>query len=1032
MAIDKNVVIKESQKYIAKGQFDKAIAEWKKLLSESPNDANIFNTIGDLCLKKDSKAEAVDAYKKAADILAADGFSSKAIALYKKVLNIDPKKMEAHLALADLNAEKGLTGNALESYKIVADHYTQNKQQNKALGIYQKMADLNPANISFRLKLADMYAKEGMKKESVAAYLAAADVHVSKGAYKDARQILEKALAVDPNSREVYHQAGIVYLKDGKFVEACKSLKPVYEADPSNKELTELYLEALTKAGRDAEAEELYKKVLSEEPGRLDLREKLFNLYISRKEHDKALNQAAIIAEQRLKSRAESADKGVKLLSGEGDAELDEAANAALERLKTLVDESPGFADARRTLGDFYAKVGRGGDAARELVEAAKILIRDGENDDAKATLARAIELAPDSAEARQLLKSLEPPPPEPEPAPPIPVEEPIIQAAAGASPAVIPQMAEDAAVTAAVSEVDVLVKYGLASKALEQLEGLAGTFPESALIRIKLRDLYGDQGALAKAAGHMLVLADIYTTQGQHDRVEPLLRQALEMDPQNREIQSRLGIEEPASPPSAAAEPVFETPPPAAPAVEDVPSLDVTDITSGLDLALPEQFGAGTQIQEQPVTPPLPQPAAGEIAFDEPFTIPEEQPQPATEEAPQAEEPPEYIPEQPPAVAGEPAAVDLNEIWAEAEFYFQQGLFDEAKKHYAKIIQHDPGDERAIRRLSEISREAEETHEFSKLADAVDGLEKSAGSPSAGEEMPASTSDEEAVRLLMQEIAQLKAEQTHDVPIAAPPREKAPERSPAAAVNSQAERLEEDFFDLGEELRDGGTALASTKPAESAGDDFFDLASELRDELSTVGVTPSVSASVEDQSLDDIFEEFKKGVEQQAVKEDVDTHYNLGVAYKEMGLLDDAIGEFILTPEHEPKFLQSRYMLGLCYMEKGEYQNAIAEIQSALSNSENANSDARELINLRYDLALAYQGAGDRNSALSEFQKVYEVDPGYRDAEGKIKELQQGDFISLEQLKDDIEKEISSKFLEEGERIEREEKIRKSEKVRN
>ena len=159
MAIDKNAVIKEAQKFAAKGQFDKAIAEWKKLVREFPNDANIFNTIGDLCLKKDAKADAVDAYKKAADILAADGFTSKAIALYKKVLNIDPKKIEAHLALADLNAEKGLTGNALESYKLVADHYKQNQEMSKALGIYQKMADLNPSNNAFRLKLADMYAK---------------------------------------------------------------------------------------------------------------------------------------------------------------------------------------------------------------------------------------------------------------------------------------------------------------------------------------------------------------------------------------------------------------------------------------------------------------------------------------------------------------------------------------------------------------------------------------------------------------------------------------------------------------------------------------------------------------------------------------------------------------------------------------------------------------------------------------------------------------------------------------------------------
>ena len=129
MAIDKNEVIKEAQKLAAKGQFDKAIAEWKKIAKESPDDANIFNTIGDLCLKKNSKSEAVEAYQKAADILDGDGFTSKAIALYKKVLNIDPKKIEAHLALADLNAgKKGIDRQALESYKVVADHYTHNKE----------------------------------------------------------------------------------------------------------------------------------------------------------------------------------------------------------------------------------------------------------------------------------------------------------------------------------------------------------------------------------------------------------------------------------------------------------------------------------------------------------------------------------------------------------------------------------------------------------------------------------------------------------------------------------------------------------------------------------------------------------------------------------------------------------------------------------------------------------------------------------------------------------------------------------------
>src|SRR5512139_1018355 len=201
MAVDRNAVIKEAQKLAGKGQFDKAIAEWRKLVKDTPHDANIFNTIGDLCLKKNSKTEAVDAYRRAADILAEDGFTSKAIALYKKVLNIDPNQVEVHLKLGDMHAEKGLTGNALENYKVVTEYYTKLNKKAEALSIYQKMADLNPANISFRVKLAGIYAKEGMTAGAVKAYLDAADQHIAKEAFQDARQLFEKILALDAENK---------------------------------------------------------------------------------------------------------------------------------------------------------------------------------------------------------------------------------------------------------------------------------------------------------------------------------------------------------------------------------------------------------------------------------------------------------------------------------------------------------------------------------------------------------------------------------------------------------------------------------------------------------------------------------------------------------------------------------------------------------------------------------------------------------------------------------------------------------------
>jgi len=1026
MAIDKNAVIKEAQKYVAKGQFDKAIAEWKKLLRESPSDPNIYNTIGDLCLKRDAKADAVEAYKKAADILATDGFTSKAIALYKKVLNIDPKKIEVHLALGDLNAEKGLTGAAIESYKIVTDHYTLEKNMVMALGVYQKMADLNPSNITFRIKLGDMYAKEKMRAEAAKAYLDAADSHVSKEAFQDARQLFEKVLSLDPNNKEVYYKAGVVYFKEGKFVEACKALKPAFEGDPFNRDISETYLEALIRAGKPAEAEEVLKKIIVEDSSSTDLREKLYNLYLSNKKFEMALVEASVLARWKTEK---------------GDVD------AAEELLKAFVSESPQFAPGRQKLAEFYASINRDGDAAIEFHQAAELLAKEGDREGAKTLLARALEIVPGMPEARKQLERLEASaiaPPSIKSELTIPESAPIVERSIAPAPAaafetLVPASSaaplaaeEDPVLNDAFIEADVLIKYGLSAKASEHLEGLTVKYPENSRLRVKLRDLYREHGNIQKAVLHSLLLSDIYSKLGMVDMAEAALQTAAEMAPDSPAVLSKFG-KAPATaapaeihvseiiPEHLASGPVVTEIAPSAfeeelPVLEPALARDGTITFEGLDTQLPpldeEAFSEGAPALE----------------------VPETEQQPA-EEAP-------VIMEQPstPEVPEERAAeVDLIEIWAEAEFYYQQGLFDEAKKHYAKIIGISPSDRRAIDRLAEISREEDDTREFTKLAEAVEGLEDAVPSEDSEGELATSASDEEAVRRLMEEIAEIHKEQK---PQPAPPREVVPPQEPqpvqaAEVVGSSTASVkmpaEEDFFNFGAELQDEVTT--SMQEQEKKSEDFFDLAAELRDELSTTAVaavTTRPSKPPEEQSLDDIFQEFKKGVEQQAVKEDTDTHYNLGVAYKEMGLLEDAIAEFIMTHEGEPWFVQSRHMLGLCYMEMGEYQNAASEIQNALNYAMSMGIDNQSRIGMQYDLGLAYQGSGNIKASIIEFQQVSDVNPRYRDTAAKLKELRRGDFISLEQLKDDIEKEISSKFLEEGERIEREEKSRRSDKMRN
>lgn len=1065
MAIDKNAVVKEAQKYIAKGQFDKAIAEWKKLLRETPSDPNIYNTIGDLCLKKDARMEAVDAYKRAADILAADGFSSKAIALYKKILNIDHQQIDVHIALGDLNAEKGLVGAALESYKLIADYYIHEHNMVKALGVYQKMADLNPSNIPFRVKLGDMYAKEGMNAEAAKTYLAAADAHVAKEAFQDARLLFEKVLSLDPKNKEVYHKAGLVYFKEGKFAEACKALKPAFESDPANRELGEMYLDALSKAGKGSEAGDIIAKIIAEDPSRIDLREKLLNVYLDTEDFGKALSEANALAQTKLESEG----------------------NPAVETLfKSFVARAPEFAPGREKLGEFYASINNLDDAAAELLEAATAYIAGGETDAAKAVLLRIMELVPGMPAARKKLEQLEAalaplepapvaevveaaPAPEPEPA----FMEPTFETPPPEMP-VQPQAieeTEDPAVSAAFTEVDVLLKYGMGAKATEQLEALALQFSQNTKIHIKLRELYRDQANIDKAVEHALVLADLYQAAGKNDLADAELHAAQEIAPNNALLLSRLGItpiEAPAPPQEAFAEATEVAPPEIL--------LDQLDIATTPPPPT-SAFEEPAQVIE-PNFPAFEEPApiqeaapaeAEEITFEElesepPAIAPiEAEPEPQIEEvAEEAEAPVEAPAPQPVAEQASPAdalvEVDISEIWAEAEFYYQQGLFDEAKKHYAKIVELAPNDKRAIEKLAEISREEDETREFTILADAVEELEDTTTTEAKDSALATSASDEEAVNRLMKEIAQINKEapplkkpapfvkaptsqpseifKKPEPPAPRIERETPPKREPAFAQSSTApakpkKTEESEFFDLGEELQKEVTKAKREAPKKPAAPtDYFDLAAELRDEISAAPTAKRSSVAPEDQSLDDIFEEFKKGVEQQAVKEDTDTHYNLGVAYKEMGLLDDAIAEFILTPEGKPWFVESRYLLGLCYLEKSNFQNAINEIRNALKYASKQGSiDDQDKLAMQFDLGLAYQGVGNIKAAIAEFQKVDEIDSTYRDVSVKLKELQQGEFISLAQLKDDIEKEISSKFLEEGERIERAEKSRRTDR---
>jgi len=130
---------------------------------------------------------------------------------------------------------------------------------------------------------------------------------------------------------------------------------------------------------------------------------------------------------------------------------------------------------------------------------------------------------------------------------------------------------------------------------------------------------------------------------------------------------------------------------------------------------------------------------------------------------------------------------------------------------------------------------------------------------------------------------------------------------------------------------------------------------------------------------------QFKKGIEQTVGAEDAQTHYDLGVAFKEMGLLDEAISEFQIALRGGDDRLKIFEELGQCFLLKKQYNIAV----KVLSRAAQAEPDDEiELIGVYYHLGRAFEELGQRDKALDAYERVVGLDLNFQDVAQRMARL--------------------------------------------
>jgi pilus assembly protein FimV len=941
MAFNKTKALESALKFLNQGKVAQAIGEYQQILRHDPKDQATLMTVGDLFARQGEMGPAVEYFERLAQVYLSDGFNSKAIAIYKKIAKLAPAELAPLERLADLYVQQGVLSEARPLFLQIAEAHLKANRAPKAVEVLQRLLDVEPDNPRVQMRLAELYNVMGQKKEAAQVYYSYAQRLYERSEDDEAQKLIERALAVEAGLSAATLLKARILARSNKTAAAIAILESHPEAD-GGEEVTNLLIDLQLTAGQFDKAADRGRNQLVRGSSHSALLQKVCESGI---ETGHAKQVLALLRELRepLIETSEH-DKFVKLLSSTIEKLPGEA-----EPLEMLADFARHTSDpfqlttALTKLVDLYTEAGnfsRAEELMQELVE---------RNKSDERLLAKLEQLRARSAGAPA-------PPAEPEPQPTVAEvisrEEPLApEPSVPATPTAPAAAGEEALdeetqryIAQALTDVDLFSSYGLTQKATQLLESVLQRAPRHTPTLERLLDLCLGAGNERRTAELAAQLEQIYLNRADTinaERFAELRQRFQKVAGLTEEELAAATAELPAPTAPAAAEPVSSAPP----AVE----MEVAP-------AAPTPSAVEFQI---PVAPPEPEPAAPEASVAAPAPA---QPPPA--------------PNAPPSAVS--TEVDLSDEW--------EAMVQEVAESAPTVV-----------------------------PDASEPAPREEHEPEASEPVAA-----EPVRVELEEAASEEKAAPSDELIEIP--EPAPTETPKPAFEFEEEpepeppvaepiAAESDQFDL-ELSPESAPADGHSGPATT--EDFLsELAAEIEgmespaaehtdwappvEAASTEAPPAEAAPQLSEASLNElaeVFQEFRNelGEMNEDEEEDLETHYNLGIAYREMGLLDEAIGEFqkvakaVQKGRPFPYAMNCATLLALSFMDKSEPGIAALWYQRAL---ELPKLDHETVLALRYDLGVAFDLAGEADAALDSFRQVYAMNIDYRDVADRIATLQ-------------------------------------------